>query len=197
MKSHLPSVITASALVLSLVSGMPVARAAPDESIISVDSAAARQSFEQSLMKAERGDAQAQYDVARSYQTGMGVVPDSAKAVEWLNKAAEQGLVAAETSLGSAYDAGMGVPLSNQKAVYWWQRAARHGSDYALRCLGYAYIEGRGVAQNNLHAYVVWKQLPSGDAEAEAVLQALRKNLSAEEITKGDELTLDDVFNSQ
>lgn len=150
--------------------------------------------FSQVLKAAEEGDAKAQYDVARSYQTGGGVAKDEAKAIYWLAKSAEQGLMEAETSLGSAYDLGMGVPISNRKAVYWWQKAAKQGSEFALRCLGYSYIEGRGVTQNNLYAYVVWHQLPSDDVEVADVLRALRKNLSSEEIAKGDSMTLDDVF---
>ena len=146
------------------------------------------------IAKAKAGDARAQYDLARSYQTGMDGVVDEGKAVFWLQKAADQGLMEAETSLGSAYDTGMGVPISNAKAVFWWQRAARHGSLFALRCLGYSYIEGRGVAPSNLNAYVIWRQLPPDDAEAVGILEALRKNLSAAELAKGDAMTLEDVF---
>lgn len=195
MKIRIPSVMAVYALLL--VSAVPVAYATADDVPLPVNAVSSQQPFIQTLQKAEAGDAKAQYDVARFYQTGSGVTQDAAKAIQWLTKAAEQGLVEAETSLGSAYDVGMGVPLSNRKAVYWWQKAARHGSDYALRCLGYAYIEGRGVAQSNLYAYVIWKQLPPDDAEAMAVLKALRKNLSAEEIARGDQMTLDGVFKGE
>ena len=191
------SVMLASVLALPLMFCQPVAFAASDSSQALAETAADQQSFTLALEKAEAGDAKAQYDVARFYQTGKGIAPDHAKAVEWLVKAAEQGLMEAETSLGSAYDLGMGVPISNQKAVYWWQKAAKQGSGFALRCLGYSYIEGRGVAQNNLYAYVIWKQLPADDAEASDVLKALRKNLSAEETAKGDRMTLDEVFQSR
>ena len=193
MRIRIPSAMAVFAMLLVLA--VPVATA--DVLPVSVKTSSAQQSFVQTLQKAEAGDALAQYDVARFYQTGSGVTQDAAKAIQWLTKAAEQGLVEAETSLGSAYDVGMGVPLSNRKAVYWWQKAARQGSDYALRCLGYAYIEGRGVAPSNLYAYVIWKQLPPDDAEAMAVLQALRKNLSAGEIAKGDKMTLDGVFKGE
>ena len=191
------SVMLASVLALPLMFCQPVAFAASDNTQALAETAADQQSFTLALEKAEAGDAKAQYDVARFYQTGKGIAPDHAKAVEWLVKAAEQGLMEAEASLGSAYDLGMGVPISNQKAVYWWQKAAKQGSGFALRCLGYSYIEGRGVAQNNLYAYVIWKQLPADDAEASDVLKALRKNLSAEETAKGDRMTLDEVFQSR
>ncbi len=181
-------------VVLSLFVGLPLAVAQPQAGGASTTALVAAQSFAQRISRAEAGDARAQYDVARSYQTGRDGVLDEVKAVFWLQKAADQGLMEAETSLGSAYDTGMGVPISNQKAVYWWQRAARHGSIFALRCLGYSYIEGRGVAPSNLYAYVIWRQLPSDDVEAAGVLEALRRNLSAEEQAKGDTMTLDDVF---
>jgi len=196
MKICISSILLVSVLVFPLVPGLSYAHAISDDPAtpVSIDTSVPRQDFAQLLQKAEAGDARAQYDVARAYQTGQGVATDHAKAMSWLAKAAEQGLMEAETSLGSAYDLGMGVPLSNRKAVYWWQRAARQGSGFALRCLGYSYIEGRGVAQNNLYAYVIWRRLPSDDAEASDVLKALRKNLSEEEIAKGDSMTLDDVF---
>ena len=194
MEIRFSTVMVAFVLVLPLMLGQPAVSAGSDSPLAPVETAVDQPSFAKVLQQAEAGDARAQYDVARFYQTGQGVAPDHAKAIQWLIKAAEQGLMEAETSLGSAYDLGMGVPISNQKAVYWWQKAARQGSVFALRCLGYSYIEGRGVDQNNLYAYVVWKQLPSDDTEATDVLQALRKNLSAEEIAKGDSMTLDDVF---
>ena len=155
------------------------------------------QKFTKVLQLAESGDAQAQFEVACAYQTGRGVNVDDQKAVKWLSKAAEQGLVAAETALGSAYDIGMGVPLNNQKAIFWWQKAARHGSNYALKCLGYSYIEGRGVEQSNLYAYAIWQQLPPNDEEAVDVMKALRKNLSADDVSKAEKMTLDDIFETK
>ena len=176
-------------IVLSLLLGMPQGYAASQAGTVVTNP-----DFSQKLAKAKAGDVRAQYDLARSYQTGVNGVVDEEKAIFWLQKAADQGLMEAETSLGSAYDTGMGVPISSRKAVFWWQRAAKHGSLFALRCLGYSYIEGRGVAPSNLRAYVIWRQLPPDDAEAVGILEALRKNLSAEELAKGDAMTLEDVF---
>ena len=41
--------------------------------------------------KADQGDAEAQYDLARCYDNGAGVPEDEAEAVNWYRKAAAQG----------------------------------------------------------------------------------------------------------
>ena len=52
-------------------------------------------------MAAERGDADAQYNLAACYDNGEGVRKNSAVAVRWCRKAAEQGLAVAKEGLRS------------------------------------------------------------------------------------------------
>ena len=49
-------------------------------------------SFEDTRVKAEQGNATAQYDLGVMYIDGEGVLKDHAEAVAWFRKAAEQGL---------------------------------------------------------------------------------------------------------
>lgn len=193
MKSRLFSPLGAGVLALALALGAPASYAS-DDLPASVNTEEARQQFSAYLQKAEAGDAEAQFDVARSYQTGMGIPPNYARAGQWLTKAAEQGLEKAEVALGNAYDLGMGVPLDSEAAVRWWQKAAKHGNVSALKSLAYAYFEGRGVDKSYLNSYVVWQQLPLDDEEAQDAIQALRRGMSAELLERADRMTLDDVF---
>ncbi len=47
-------------------------------------------SLQDSLKKAEQGDAQARYDLGLCYAKGVGVTKDVAEAVKWYRKAADQ-----------------------------------------------------------------------------------------------------------
>ncbi len=58
---------------------------------------------------ANRGDARAQYALAKLYYNGEGVTKDLTKAVEWYQKAADQGDAKAQLSLGGLYYRGEGV----------------------------------------------------------------------------------------
>ncbi len=194
MRSRFFPSLGAGALALMLALGTPVGYAASDDVTAPVNTDEARQKFSEYLQKAEAGDAEAQFDVARSYQTGMGVPPNYARAGDWLKKAAEQGLEKAQVALGNAYDLGMGVPMDDEASVRWWQKAARRGNVSALKSLAYAYFEGRGVDKSYLNSYVLWQQLPVDDEEAQDAIQALRRGMSDELIAKADEMTLDDVF---
>ena len=58
--------------------------------------------------KAEKGDAQSQYQLGRAFAKGsLGVAKDEAEAVKWYRKAAKQNLaMAADTNLGDCYHDG-------------------------------------------------------------------------------------------
>ncbi|WP_163366756.1 tetratricopeptide repeat protein, partial [Klebsiella aerogenes] len=58
---------------------------------------------------AEQGHADAQYNLAVSYDEGEGVERDGSKAVFWYTKAANQGNRDAQNNLGVMYDEGDGV----------------------------------------------------------------------------------------
>ena len=60
-------------------------------------------------LKAVDGDAEAQYNLGKSYANGQGVSKSHVKAVKWYTKAAEQGLAKAQNSLGYCYNNGLGV----------------------------------------------------------------------------------------
>src|SRR5208282_3508375 len=60
---------------------------------------------------ADRGDAEAQWQMGVRYYDGDGVPHDDAQAMKWFELAAEQGHVNAQSRLGAYYWAGRGVPV--------------------------------------------------------------------------------------
>jgi TPR repeat protein len=120
--------------------------------------------IEEKRVKAERGDAQSQYELARTFY----VAQDYGEAVKWLSKAAEQNYAAAQFSLGSSYANGIGVAQDYVEAVKWLSKAAEQ-NDAAAQCsLGSCYQYGHGVAQDYVEA-VKWfrKAAEQNDAEAQ------------------------------
>ncbi|MGN1030669.1 MAG: tetratricopeptide repeat protein [Butyricicoccaceae bacterium] len=91
---------------------------------------------------AEHGDAQAQYDLACLYETGMGVELDIGKALDWHLKAAEQCHTGAQFRAGRIYEilggAGDGAHQAEcyDSAVYWWNKSAEGGNRDAQEHLG-------------------------------------------------------------
>jgi TPR repeat protein len=79
------------------------------------------------LPVAERGDANAQFNVGLLYATGKGVKKDPRLAAEWYRKAADQGVGAAQYNLGVMYANGEGLPRDVHEAVKWLQKAADAG----------------------------------------------------------------------
>jgi uncharacterized protein len=78
-------------------------------------------------IKAEMGDAVAQYALGYFYEKGRGVVKDETEAAKWYRKAAEQDEPLAQVTLASCYYEGQGVAKDNVEAYRWWLLAARHG----------------------------------------------------------------------
>jgi TPR repeat protein len=66
---------------------------------------------------AERGNSDAQCNLAHCYEFGNIVDINLEKAVEWYTKAAEQGNAFALYSLGVCYEEGNGVAIDKIKAV--------------------------------------------------------------------------------
>jgi hypothetical protein len=88
------------------------------------------------LPLAEKGDAEAQYYVARIYANGMGGVPvDYAQAVTWYRKAAQQKYTSAIQELGYMYEQGLGVERDTLQALNLQRQAAGLGAelDYAWK----------------------------------------------------------------
>ena len=104
------------------------------------------------LIAAERGDANAQFDLALRYADGDGVEQDQSKAVHWYQKAAEQGHAKAQFNLAVRYENGNGVERDQTKAVRWYLKAAQQGHSGAQFNLAVCYKDGDGVQEDQWKA---------------------------------------------
>ena len=86
-------------------------------------------SFSELRMFADRGDADAQWQMGVRYHNGEDVPQDDAQAMQWFLRAAEQGHVTAQATLGAYYWAGRGVPPDLSQAYFWSAIALAQGDE--------------------------------------------------------------------
>ena len=79
-------------------------------------------------MRANAGDARAQFNLGHAYRNGQGVPQDDAEAVLWYRKAAEEGHAGAQINLGNAYATGEGVPKDDTEAYKWFNLATTYAT---------------------------------------------------------------------
>ena len=142
--------------------------------------------------RATAGDAEAQFTLGQSYDYGVGVRRDFARAVAWYLKAAAQGHAKAQTELGHKYRMGDGAPEDFAEAVAWYRKAAEQGYAHAQFRLGTMYQEGLGVPQDLAQARVWWGEARASEArqrgEMESVIDCVhllvRDRIAIREIKK-------------
>lgn len=82
---------------------------------------------------AEKGDPEAQVNMAFMYYCGMHFPKDQKKAAEWYRKAAQQNHANAQFSLGTLYENGEGVKRDLKEAYFWYSLAEKQGDKDARR----------------------------------------------------------------
>ena len=172
--------------------------------------------FCDTLAKAEKGDADAQFNLGVMYNNECGL-KNYAKAINWYKKAEEQGeirakilsglnselsdiLAKAETGhanaqfhLGVRYETGLGVPQDYAKAIEWFEKSAEQGYADAQFALGMLYRNGFGLAKNEVKA-VEWysKAAKSGNVMA---LEALKNDAKTLATRADGKCSMTIVFN--
>ena len=101
--------------------------------------------FKLSRILAEKGNAQAQFNLGEMYEKGNGVAHDYAEAIKWYTKSAEQGFSEAQNYLGVLYQ---NRNEDYAEATKWYRKAAEQGYLVAQLNLGSMYYYGKGVTQN-------------------------------------------------
>lgn len=124
--------------------------------------------FKLNSFAAEKGDAEAQFNLGLMYDFGEGVTKNESQAVKWYRKAAEQGNAYAQYNLGVSYTDGTGVAKDDCEAVKWFRKAAEQGVVKAQYNLGWMYENGCGVTQDESEA-AKWylKSAEQGYADAQ------------------------------
>jgi len=81
------------------------------------------------LDRARQGDAEAQFDLAKNYETGrIGLPKDLVQAEHWYREAAAQGEPFAQASLGIMFNFGKGVHQDYVQAYMWYEIAIAHST---------------------------------------------------------------------
>jgi hypothetical protein len=85
---------------------------------------------ERLLESAQKGDAEAQFELGKNYETGrIGLPKDFAQAEHWYRESAVQGDPYAEASLGLLYQFGKGLEQDSVHALMWFEVALMHSKD--------------------------------------------------------------------
>jgi hypothetical protein len=116
---------------------------------------------------AEKGDADAAFNLGQAYRLGRGAKLDLAQAQIWLERAARKGHVDAQATLGLLL-----FQNGNQTAgMRWLNGAAEAGEPRALLMVGTALYNGDGIARDAVKAYAyVSRAAAQGLAPAKATL---------------------------
>ncbi|RZM80744.1 hypothetical protein C3B51_11805 [Pseudoalteromonas rubra] len=120
------------------------------------------------IEKAERGDAEAQSELADAYYFGEEVEQNYEQAAYWFGKAAEQSKVHALYSLGYMYRMGQYFEQSDIEAVNLYRQAAEQGNAAAQCGLGLMYAQGSGIRKNDTEA-VKWYRLAANQGNTLAL----------------------------
>jgi len=115
-------------------------------------------------LAAERGHAEAQYNLARLYATGQGVPRDQEQALRWVRAAASQGYAPAQARFGMRYASGSGIAQDHRLAYFWLTLAFLHGekSQEKLRAAEAAKLSPEVVAATEQSAQGWKPHLPRG-----------------------------------
>jgi hypothetical protein len=103
-------------------------------------------------MRADKGDAKAESELAYMYSHGQGVPEDYSEALRWRGKAANQGYAGGEDGLGYMYLHGLGVPQDYAEALRWYRKAADQGDAMGQNSLALMYEQGLGAPQDYAEA---------------------------------------------
>jgi TPR repeat protein len=131
---------------------------------------------------AEKGDADAQFNLAQSYRLGRGVKTNLSAAKTWFERAARQGHVDAQTTLGLLlFQNG-----DQAQGVKWLKPAAEKGEARAQLVYGTALVNGDGVTQDPALGYaMVRRAAAQGLPAAKETLAQLDSLVPAADRKKG------------
>ena len=137
---------------------------------------------------ADKGDADAAFNLGQAYRLGRGVPTDAALAKRWFEAAAKKGHLDAQVSLGLLlFDSGQ-----RGAAMEWLRKAADRGEPRALLVIGTAMFNGDGVTQDPVrgYAFVSWAAA-QGLAPAKTTLAEMDRILPLTDRQRGVAIALD------
>lgn len=139
---------------------------------------------------AEKGMANAHYNLGVMYQQGLGVPQDAAAALGWYERAAQLGHPEAMYNLGIANIEGIGADRNIARGVAFFKQAANAGVSQAAYNLGVLY-ESNFIGPADLTKAAEWYQTAANEGHAEAKKALARLSGPAAQPYLGD---MDDVL---
>ena len=136
---------------------------------------------------AEKGDADAQFNLGQAYRLGRGVAINLAAAQSWFERAADKGHVDAQTTLGLLL-----FQNGNHIAGLRWLKAASdQGEPRAMLVYGTALFNGDGTPQDPILGYaLVSRAAAQGLQAAKDTLSQLDQIMPVEDRKKGVALAM-------
>ena len=134
---------------------------------------------------AEKGDADAQFNLGQAYRLGRGVPTNLAAAKTWFERSANQGHMDAETTLGLL------LFQNNDQAegLKWLKKASEKGEPRAMLVYGTALVNGDSVTQDPVLGYAfVSRAAAQGLGPAKETLGQLDQLLPAADRKRGVEM---------
>jgi TPR repeat protein len=98
--------------------------------------------------RAEKGDAQYEYQLGLIYEKGEHGLRSDYEAHRWFLRAAFQGVAAAQAKVCEFNREGRGVPRNDAEAFKWCRKAAEQGHPLSQLRLAEMYRDGIGVERN-------------------------------------------------
>lgn len=133
---------------------------------------------------AEKGDAQAQFEVGQSLlQAANGTPETTALALSWLKKSAASGNTNAMVALGRLSKSGVGVLQNYAQSLAWIKAAADKGNPDGMLELGRLYRDGVAVDRDMTQAYI-WLNRAAAMQNRNAAQErdVIARTFSAEEL---------------
>ncbi|MFZ6743829.1 tetratricopeptide repeat protein [Undibacterium sp. JH2W] len=107
---------------------------------------------------ADKGNADAQFNLGLMFLNGEGVQQDYRQALNWFEQAASKGNVRAQVNIGRMYAKGKGMLSNHGIAASWFKKAADQGYADAQYSLGILYVTGTGVGRDYNKARDLFQQ---------------------------------------
>jgi len=153
--------------------------------------------FEEIKAKAEKGDAQSQFELGTLFTFGkLGVARDEVEAVKWYRKAAEQNTGEAQYNLGLCYHNGDGVARDYAEAVKWLRDVARQTRRVGSVCTGAlllaeaGLLDGRKATTHWKYCDVLARRYPNIDVNPDPIFVRDGNVYTSAGVTAGMDLSL-------
>jgi hypothetical protein len=128
------------------------------------------------MREAKGGNPSAMHELGYRYLLGRGIAADTAKAAEWILKAAGRGMALAEYNAGILHAHALGVPWNPFQAFRWFRAAAEKDQPAALYIYGLLHTDGLLIRPNWGRAWsLVAEAASKGHEPAKEMLVEFRR----------------------